>query len=435
MEPDVGNRPSLSRRVSTSQAGDGGDFYLPGRTGLKMHSLAPSLEIPSEESSVSPPLPYRASKLEVAENGPRCSYTEQCTTGSPLRKVVSHIFGRNKLCTRQIPKGVWVHYCRKHYQRSRYRNPRGFALLQCDLVRKQIDRLQLWGGVIDWMIKVRKREAERLNRENAELAAARFDGSALRSPQRRDHCNNQASNLTLTGSWRWLVQCTGGEKCTAEILRILDRIEEEIARSGSNFPDVEILPNVLSERAGTISPSSDSRRTSIVGDHVSPPWELRPRYVLHRCEVEGLDPVEAHEMVSPHHQRKRKTSYEGTQSSLARSRQHEADCEDDSAVVHRRSSKRQRLTPLVPSTARDQQGSFSAEPRRSASLDPDYHPGSPCKHATRQRYAAAMAAAPMLAVDRGSEINTRSRSSGRIPPILPSPHFSSAAENERRSSR
>ena len=187
--------------------------------------------------------------------GPRCSYTEDCTTDSPLRKVVSHIFGRNKLCTRQIPKNAWVHYCRKHYQRSRYRNPRGFALLQCDLVRKQIDRLQLWGGVTDWMVKVRKREEERLNRESAEMTAAPLTQVGRRGPTRNiagqavDRLGLVGPRL-LNGSWAWLVHCTGTGKTTMEVLQILDRIEQEIASSGSNFPDVEILPNVVERKDG-----------------------------------------------------------------------------------------------------------------------------------------------------------------------------------------
>ena len=37
------------------------------------------------------------------------------------RKVVSHIFGRNKACTRKLPENLWRLWCRKHYQRFKYR--------------------------------------------------------------------------------------------------------------------------------------------------------------------------------------------------------------------------------------------------------------------------------------------------------------------------
>ncbi|MCJ1362891.1 hypothetical protein MMC16_001997 [Acarospora aff. strigata] len=221
----------------------------------------------------------------ITDEGPSCSYTAGCSTGSPLRKVVSHIFGRNKLCTRQIPKGVWVHYCRKHYQRSRYRNPSGFALLQCDLVRKQIDRLDTWGGVSDWVIKVRKREELRLNKENAELAAGRTaedaasDGDETTemasdemqsTPTRRSgdvctpvesHPSNprrtSAATVSLSSS-RWLIKFTGSGKTTEEVLEVLDNIESEIRDTRCNFPDIEILPNVSTPSHGT---GSDHQRS------------------------------------------------------------------------------------------------------------------------------------------------------------------------------
>lgn len=220
----------------------------------------------------------------TTEEGPSCSYTAACSTGSPLRKVVSHIFGRNKLCTRQIPKGVWVHYCRKHYQRSRYRNPSGFALLQCDLVRKQIDRLDMWGGVSNWIIKIRKREELRLNKENAELAAGRraeaeaSDGDEymdiVRDTQQMMTLTNQRSLSTNVGSHlsrtrrisrptasstssRWLIKFTGSGKTTREVLEVLDIIETEIRDTKCNFPDIEILPNVSRPDHG-----SDHQRSS-----------------------------------------------------------------------------------------------------------------------------------------------------------------------------
>ena len=116
-------------------------------------SVAPRV---SQKVDVVPDSP--SSDTLKSDNDHKCSYTESCETGSPLRKVVSHFFGRNKLATRKIPKNLWVYFCRKHYQRSRYRNPRGFACLQIQLVQTQIGNLRRWGGVIDWTVKVRRRE-------------------------------------------------------------------------------------------------------------------------------------------------------------------------------------------------------------------------------------------------------------------------------------
>ncbi|KAI9768787.1 MAG: hypothetical protein M1840_004601 [Geoglossum simile] len=226
------------------------EYNETGRPALA--SLSPVQSSQSGGSPVARPLEHMANVATSEVHGPRCSYTDNCTTGSPLRKVVSHIFGRNKLCTRQIPKSVWVHYCRKHYQRSRYRNPRGFALLQCDLVRKQVDRLQIWGGVTDWVIKVRKREELRLSKEKAEREAGisvrgndSLAHSATASASDQIPSKGRKRGSASSGeSTKWLLNLTGPEKTTVDVLSVLERIEKDITDTGASFPDVEILPNV-----------------------------------------------------------------------------------------------------------------------------------------------------------------------------------------------
>ncbi|RPB02475.1 hypothetical protein L873DRAFT_1673273 [Choiromyces venosus 120613-1] len=193
---------------------------------------------------------------------PKCSYCNVCTTGSPLRKVVSHIFGRNKLSTRQIPKNVWVYYCRKHYQRSRYRNPRGFARQQVLLVKRQCERLQLWGGVKDWVIKVRRREELRMNREvgengeDADEAEDDEEGMVDEDPEPNDGgpTSGESSRRNSTtvprrrssagGGSNWIIRYTGMEKTIDDIYSLLGKIELEVQENGGKFPDVELLPNV-----------------------------------------------------------------------------------------------------------------------------------------------------------------------------------------------
>ncbi|KAA6411679.1 MAG: hypothetical protein FRX48_04960 [Lasallia pustulata] len=92
----------------------------------------------------------------------RCSYIKGCSTESPERKVTSHLFGRNKNCTKQIPDSVWLWYCRKHYQRTRYRDRVAFTKLQLDSVRRQVQRLRAWGGVREWEVILKKSEKTRL---------------------------------------------------------------------------------------------------------------------------------------------------------------------------------------------------------------------------------------------------------------------------------
>ncbi|KAL7269734.1 hypothetical protein RUND412_007588 [Rhizina undulata] len=221
---------------------------------------------------------------EFLSQPPKCSYCTVCTTNSPLRKVVSHIFGRNKLSTRQIPKNVWVYYCRKHYQRSRYRNPRGFARQQVLLVKRQCERLELWGGVKDWIIKVRRREELRMNREgeNGEEVMEDVDdlmedadvvdddepesaGPTSEHSSRRNS-TAQGRRPSSVGGSNWMLRHTGTNKTIKDVYRLLDRIESEVQDNGGKFPDVELLPNVDLARAVSISLPEGDHSNGAHGD-------------------------------------------------------------------------------------------------------------------------------------------------------------------------
>ena len=73
----------------------------------------------SDEELTDMPSPPSTSAIEreLQSQKIHCMHIDNCDTQAPYRKAISHIFGRNKLCTRSIPDFVWVHYCRKHYQR------------------------------------------------------------------------------------------------------------------------------------------------------------------------------------------------------------------------------------------------------------------------------------------------------------------------------
>ena len=104
---------------------------------------------------------------ESADDNPSlCQYTAKCNTGSrDYRKVISHIFGRNKKCTTQIPESCWIIYCRKHYQRTRYRTSKAevktYFNIQFDNLARQLTRMERWGGVRSWTIALRKKERGR----------------------------------------------------------------------------------------------------------------------------------------------------------------------------------------------------------------------------------------------------------------------------------
>ncbi|KAK2877836.1 hypothetical protein FQN49_001154 [Arthroderma sp. PD_2] len=91
----------------------------------------------------------------------KCQFDETCSTGSShYRKVISHIFGRNKKCTVNIPDSVWIYYCRKHYQRARYRNDE-WPFMQCRLAIDTISNMRAWGGVESFDLTLRRREEQR----------------------------------------------------------------------------------------------------------------------------------------------------------------------------------------------------------------------------------------------------------------------------------
>ncbi|KAI1332558.1 hypothetical protein F5Y16DRAFT_119252 [Xylariaceae sp. FL0255] len=178
-----------------------------------------------------------------------CLYMENCDTGSTLRKAISHFFGRNKLSTRMIPRNTWVHYCRKHYQRARYRNAHEWAKRQCELIIIQIKRVQEWsdmnqrsgrsGDVKDWSLSMRKRELDRVcDKQNKRPLDDSDD----------DEDRHDRAILTGTAVPQWLRDMCRGGYTSTEIIAIMQRLLEDIIRLQlTQVPDIEILPNILSD--------------------------------------------------------------------------------------------------------------------------------------------------------------------------------------------
>ncbi|KAL8727490.1 MAG: hypothetical protein Q9166_006014 [cf. Caloplaca sp. 2 TL-2023] len=152
----------------------------------------------------------------------------QCTLGSSdHRKVTSHFFGRNKRCTHQIPEDCWIKYCRKHYQRQKYRRPEDWFETQLLLIDAQLDKLEAWGGVMSWKICIRKGEKEMIDKENEYLAQhGRFpDG-----PLRRE---------------RFLLPSIGENKTFDQVRKVVDVINKECDDTKSlTLPSFEFLPDI-----------------------------------------------------------------------------------------------------------------------------------------------------------------------------------------------
>ncbi|RPB24546.1 hypothetical protein L211DRAFT_848854 [Terfezia boudieri ATCC MYA-4762] len=238
------SRPNTPERASAFV----GEMPSPNRSSPS--SMASPMSPSAERMPDSP-----SSDTVKADDDHKCSYTESCETGSPLRKVVSHFFGRNKLATRKIPKHLWVYFCRKHYQRSRYRNPRGFACLQIQLVQTQIGNLRRWGGVIDWTVKVRRREEMRsrtntgANQGSESASHIDCDGEAVgESMAVRAVTRRRASGAGGTIPTHYL-QYVGEHKTMDEVTALVEAIQQDMESNGGTFPDLELLPRVGADKA------------------------------------------------------------------------------------------------------------------------------------------------------------------------------------------
>ena len=134
-----------------------------------------------------------ASNDAVVPIDSRCEAVARCRAGSgDHRKTVSHIFGRNKAGTRGISDNCWIKWCRKHYQRFTYRDSLAgnWHKHQLGLVREQLDRFEDRTNIQSWKIALRKKEQEKLDIENAAVAAGQITLTAPCS------ANNNLSNST-----------------------------------------------------------------------------------------------------------------------------------------------------------------------------------------------------------------------------------------------
>lgn len=187
----------------------------------------------------------------------RCMFVENCDTGSQLRKAISHLFGRNKTCTLKIPKEVWVYYCRKHYQRIRYRNARSYPVNQMELVQLQIERLQKWSDkniqrgkgahIKSWALSLRKREEKRL------LGSKGTKGD-----------DNDAVSLTPAGGSsipRWIIEKVGEGYTTKHMFEIAARLRDEIINGNlTQVPEIEFLPDIVDDNEDASAKPTRHRR-------------------------------------------------------------------------------------------------------------------------------------------------------------------------------
>ncbi|KAL5623052.1 hypothetical protein FOBRF1_002302 [Fusarium oxysporum] len=221
------------------------------------------------------------------KGGDICMAVSDCDTDSVPRKVISHLFGRNKVCTRRIPERVWVCMCRKHYQRIRYRTGARFSSTQIEMVYEQIIRMIFWS-----------RGLENVNRTNQEGITIRSWTFSIR----RREVKRLADTNSRDPIPHWIMQSLGEGKTHDEILDVVERLCQEINHGGlREVPPVEFLPEVVDAFANPLaqvqihqtSASSQSGRSLMAGEAVPSPLPFVK-------ESSPLEPVQEEGSTSEH---------------------------------------------------------------------------------------------------------------------------------------
>ncbi|KAJ5970845.1 uncharacterized protein N7479_000763 [Penicillium vulpinum] len=253
--------PSSSPTISPSntQRGRGRALAHRGESPGEIHPLNDSSlyeynhEPQQQQVQGRDPEPERhpANKQEEDVNGTDedhlCEFAAPCRMnpspdGMHYRKVVSHVFGRNKAVTKLFPLGVWVHYCRKHYQRARYRADQ-WPFTQCDLLLESLSRMENWDGVESFELILRRREQMRVGRETDVAVTTETSNQNENTPngqaQNQDH---KPSGVVTRAPGRkhptaiiapvpdWLRQHVGHGKTFAEIRQIIELVRNHMVR-------------------------------------------------------------------------------------------------------------------------------------------------------------------------------------------------------------
>jgi hypothetical protein len=153
---------------------------------------------------------------------PTCEFSRPChmspsPDGTHFRKIVSHLFGRNKASTKLFPDHVWVWYCRKHYQRARYRAAQ-WPFTQCELLLQSLDRMEDWGHVVSFELRLRRREALRNHGQEVKPAPTGLLENGRRHP----------TAITAPAP-DWLQREVGRGKSFEDVRVIVEKIRKYLA--------------------------------------------------------------------------------------------------------------------------------------------------------------------------------------------------------------
>ena len=205
----------------------------------------------------SPESPATPVNLQTVQ---KCGFMSNCELDSPDRRVVSHYFGRNKKETRAMPDFVWVVYCRRHYQRHKYRQKAGsFAETQMGLVRKTVENLRKWGGVTGFDLSLRKRAMDQIAKEDKHAREVEDAIANNRLPPQ--------SPSTSACRERVLVPHIGKNKSYAEIYDFIDMVSKKCTEEHVEAFEFEIIPIF---KPDFITKKTPTRRTPAKRNATSP---------------------------------------------------------------------------------------------------------------------------------------------------------------------
>jgi hypothetical protein len=220
-----------------------------------------------------------------------CSFLGfHCQLGGPTRRVVSHYFGRNKGCTRAIPDNIIPVFCRKHYQRARYRQAdEDFTEMQMNLISLAVANMKELGTIVNFDLKLRKRAANLIAEEDAHILAyheAEDTGRSPPVPLGRPDCRE-----------RWMLPLLGEHKSFEDVFDFIEKVKAYAYENKSKPFEFEILPNFMAEakyqpRSTKVSFATASKPKGVTKR--SPTAAVaarRARIELRRATVVSSDPV------------------------------------------------------------------------------------------------------------------------------------------------
>ena len=218
--------------------------------GLTLHT-APSTES-GDDTGVVPSSLASESTMNYPSGSNKCEFDPDCQLKSEDRKVVSHFFGRNKSCTRRIPDHLFAPFCRKHYQRSRYRKVMPFGLVQMDLVETTLARMQESGGITGFDVALKlsaQRDLEAWAAYEKERQEALMNGETPPPPPPGSKDSATEKALVL------VEEHLGKNKTFAQVAALIHIVKEYVQETEAKPPQFELLPSFKDGfgKQGTVS--------------------------------------------------------------------------------------------------------------------------------------------------------------------------------------